>query len=346
MKKILVTGGAGFIGSHTVVELYKSGYEPIIIDDFSNSEKSVLKGIEAIIGREPKVYVLDCNDKLVMEEVFQQEKTIQGVIHFAASKAVGESVEKPLEYFHNNLGSLQVLMELMLQYNTAQLVFSSSCTVYGQPEKLPVTEQTPFLPAQSPYGATKQMCEEILRQTIAIGHKPLKTISLRYFNPVGAHPSAQIGELPRGVPGNLIPFITQSAAGLRPPLTIFGDDYNTPDGTCVRDFIHVVDLAKAHVKALELLEKTDQVSYYDVFNIGTGNGSTVLEAIQAFEEATGVKLKYKIGPRRAGDVEKIYAEVHKSREVLGWKTELSLRDAMSDAWRWQQKLTSDAKSVY
>ncbi|MDJ1482334.1 UDP-glucose 4-epimerase GalE [Cytophagaceae bacterium YF14B1] len=343
MKKILVTGGAGFIGSHTVVELYQSGYEPIIVDNFSNSEKSVLKGIEAIIGKAPKIYAVDCNDKLQMEEIFQQEKSIQGIIHFAAYKAVGESVEKPLEYFHNNLGSTQVLLELMLQYNTTQLVFSSSCTVYGQPEKLPVTEQTPFLPAQSPYGATKQMCEEILRQTVSIGHKSLKAISLRYFNPVGAHPSAQIGELPRGVPGNLVPFITQSAAGLRPPITVFGNDYNTPDGTCVRDFIHVVDLAKAHVKALQLLEKETSDSYYEVFNIGTGKGSTVLEAIHAFEEATGVKLQYKIGPRRSGDVEKIYAEVNKSSEVLNWHTELTLKEAMRDAWNWQKKLQSDAK---
>ncbi len=338
MKKIIVTGGAGFIGSHTVVELFGAGYEPIIVDNFSNSEKSMLDGLRNIIGKEVKTYAIDCTNEAALENLFQSEGEIAGAIHFAAYKAVGESVQKPLEYFQNNLGSTEVLMALMIRYQVPHLVFSSSCTVYGQPEMLPVTESTPFLPAQSPYGATKQMCEEMIRQTVSIGHKPLKAIALRYFNPVGAHPSAQIGELPRGVPSNLIPFITQSAAGLRPPITVFGNDYQTADGTCVRDFIHVVDLAKAHVKALQLLEKTPQESFYDVFNIGTGKGNTVLEAIQAFEQATSVKLQYAIGPRRAGDVEKIYAEVTKSTEVLGWKTELSLTDAMRDAWHWQQKL--------
>jgi len=338
MKKIIVTGGAGFIGSHTVVELHNAGYEPIIVDNFHNSQKSVLEGLKNITGKDIKTYAIDCNDRAAMQDMFTTEGQIAGAIHFAAFKAVGESVEKPLEYFGNNLGSTIVLMELMLQHNAPHLVFSSSCTVYGQPEKLPVTETSPILPAQSPYGSTKQMCEEIMRQTITGGLKPLKAIALRYFNPVGAHPSAQIGELPLGVPSNLVPFITQSAAGLRPPITVFGDDYNTPDGTCIRDYIHVVDLAKAHVKALELLEKTTETSFYDIFNIGTGQGNSVLEAIHAFEEATGVPLQYKVGPRRAGDIEQIYAEVTKSRDVLGWQSELSITDAMRDAWRWQQKL--------
>ncbi len=302
MKKIIVTGGAGFIGSHTVVELHEAGYEPIVVDNFHNSEKSVLEGLKRIIGKEVKSYAIDCADPAAMESLFASEGEISGAIHFAAYKAVGESVEKPLEYFRNNLDSTLVLMDAMLRYGAPHLVFSSSCTVYGQPEKLPVTETSPILPAQSPYGATKQICEEMMRQTIEIGRKPLRAIALRYFNPVGAHPSAEIGELPRGVPSNLIPFITQSAAGLRPPITIFGNDYNTPDGTCIRDFIHVVDLAKAHVKALELLEKQAEPAFYDIFNIGTGQGNTVLEAIKAFEEATGVPLQYKIGPRRAGDV--------------------------------------------
>jgi UDP-glucose 4-epimerase len=338
MKKIIVTGGAGFIGSHTVVELDKAGYEPIIVDNFSNSEKSVLNGLKNILGKDVKTYAVDCNDRAAMEQLFQAEGEVSGAIHFAAFKAVGESVQKPLDYFQNNLGSTIVLMDLMLKYGAPHLVFSSSCTVYGQPETLPVTETSPILPAQSPYGATKQMCEEIIRQTISTGKKPLKAILLRYFNPVGAHPSAEIGELPRGVPSNLIPFITQSAAGLRPPITVFGNDYNTPDGTAIRDYIHVVDLAKAHVKSLELLEKQSDTSFCDIFNLGTGQGNSVVEAIRAFEESTGVKAQYQFGPRRPGDVEQVYADVTKSRQELGWQTELSLADAMRDAWRWQQKL--------
>lgn len=338
MKKIIVTGGAGFIGSHTVVELDKAGYEPIIVDNFSNSEKSVLNGLKNILGKDVKTYAVDCNDRAAMEQLFQAEGEVSGAIHFAAFKAVGESVQKPLDYFQNNLGSTIVLMDLMLKYGAPHLVFSSSCTVYGQPETLPVTETSPILPAQSPYGATKQMCEEIIRQTISIGKKPLKAILLRYFNPVGAHPSAEIGELPRGVPSNLIPFITQSAAGLRPPITVFGNDYNTPDGTAIRDYIHVVDLAKAHVKSLALLEKQSDASFCDIFNLGTGQGNSVVEAIRAFEESTGVKAQYQFGPRRPGDVEQVYADVTKSRQELGWQTELSLADAMRDAWRWQQKL--------
>ena len=342
MPKIIVTGGAGFIGSHTVVELHHAGYEPIVVDNFSNSEEKMIHGIERIIGKSVTVHAIDCNDRAAMEEVFAAHTDIFGAIHFAASKAVGESVQKPVEYFENNLGSLLILMEMMLKHNSPHLVFSSSCTVYGQPEKLPVTETSPILPAQSPYGATKQMCEQIIGQTTAVG-KPLKAIALRYFNPVGAHPSAEIGELPRGVPSNLIPFITQSAAGLRPPITIFGHDYATPDGTCVRDYIHVVDLAKAHVKALALLEKQPETTFYDIFNLGTGRGNTVLEVLQAFETATGVKAAYQFGPRRAGDIEQVYADVTKSSEKLGWRTELSLEQALADAWRWQQKVGAAAR---
>jgi UDP-glucose 4-epimerase len=337
MEKIIVTGGAGFIGSHTVVELHEAGFTPIIVDDFSNSDRKVLDGLAAIMGSRPICYEVDCNDKAAFEEVFRKEGQVKGAIHFAAFKAVGESVQKPIQYFRNNLNSLVTLMDLMVKHGAPNLVFSSSCTVYGQPERLPVNEQSPILPAQSPYGSTKQLCEEIIKQTTSVG-QPLKAISLRYFNPIGAHPSANIGELPLGTPNNLIPFITQSAAGLRPPITVFGNDYNTPDGTCIRDYIHVVDLAKAHVKALQLLDRVSGATHYDVFNVGTGRGNTVLEVIKAFEAATGAKLDYKIGPRRPGDVEKIYAEVDKSRDGLGWQAELSLEQGLGDAWRWQQKL--------
>lgn len=325
-----------------MVELSAAGFEPVIVDNFSNSEEKVLEGLEKIMGKKPVCYPIDCNDYAALNDVFAREGQILGAIHFAAFKAVGESVQKPLAYYHNNLNSLLNLMQVMVAHQSPNLVFSSSCTVYGQPDTLPVSEQSPVLPAQSPYGSTKQLCEEIIQQTTSV-KQPLKAISLRYFNPIGAHPSGHIGELPLGVPSNLIPFITQSAAGLRPPVTIFGDDYNTSDGTCVRDYIHVVDLAKAHVKALQLLEQHQAGSYYDVFNIGTGRGQTVLEVIQAFEAATGTKLNYKIGPRRPGDVEKIYAEVNKSRDQLHWQTELSLQDALRDAWNWQQRLLAIAK---
>jgi UDP-glucose 4-epimerase len=341
MEKIIVTGGAGFIGSHTVVELHEAGFIPVIVDDFSNSDRKVLDGLAAIMGTRPACYDVDCNDHAAFEEVFRKEGPVKGAIHFAAFKAVGESVQKPIQYFRNNLNSLVTLMDLMVKHGAPNLVFSSSCTVYGQPERLPVNEQSPILPAQSPYGSTKQLCEEIIKQTTSVG-QPLKAISLRYFNPIGAHPSAHIGELPLGTPNNLIPFITQSAAGLRPPVAVFGNDYNTPDGTCVRDYIHVVDLAKAHVKALQLLDRVEGKTHYDVFNVGTGRGNTVLEVIKAFEAATSVKLDYKIGPRRPGDVEKIYAEVDKSRDGLGWKAELSLEQGLGDAWRWQQKLLQKA----
>lgn len=334
--KILVTGGAGFIGSHTVVALVEAGFEPVIVDDFSNSEPTVLDGIRKILGRDVTFYDADCNDADALNRIFDQE-SITGVIHFAAFKAVGESVQQPLKYYRNNLGSTMLLLDLMCQHQVHNLVFSSSCTVYGQPEHLPVTELTPRLPAQSPYGNTKAICEDIIRDT-AYAVAPLKALALRYFNPIGAHPSAEIGELPRGVPGNLVPFLTQTAAGKRASLTVFGDDYNTPDGTCVRDFIHVMDLAEAHVQALTLLNQTNEDASYDIFNIGTGHGASVLELIKTFESVNGVKLNYTLGPRREGDIEQIYADVTKANRDLGWQARRSLADALKDAWHWQQKL--------
>jgi UDP-glucose 4-epimerase len=335
--KILVTGGAGFIGSHTVVELYQSGFEPVIVDNFSNSEKKVLAGIEKIIGQTIRSYDADCNDSVALRKIFEAER-VQGVIHFAASKAVGESVEKPLMYYQNNIGSTLVMLDVMRQFGVHNFVFSSSCTVYGQPDVLPVTEETPRQEAASPYGNTKRICEDIIRDVVSskIG---FKAISLRYFNPIGAHESAEIGELPRGVPSNLVPYLTQAAAGLRKQLTVFGSDYNTPDGTCIRDFIHVVDLAKAHVKALTLLATTTDDNYYDVFNVGTGDGVSVLTLIQTFEEVNGLKLNYSIGPRRPGDIEQIYAQVDKATNVMGWKTQKTLAESLRDAWRWQQKIS-------
>ncbi|SDE25122.1 UDP-glucose 4-epimerase [Dyadobacter soli] len=334
--KILVTGGAGFIGSHTVVELHNAGFEPVIIDNLYNSNLNVLEGIKKITGKEFPFYEIDCNDADKVRALFEKEK-FDGVIHFAAYKAVGESVEKPLNYYENNLISLLVLLRAAQEFNVDKFVFSSSCTVYGQPEKLPVTESTPRLPANSPYGNTKAIAEDIIRDHVH--SKPgIKAISLRYFNPIGAHETSLIGELPNGVPSNLVPFITQTAAGLRKSLTVFGDDYNTPDGTCIRDFIHVVDLAKAHVKALDLLESQTDTNYYDVFNVGTGEGYTVLQLINTFEEVNGVKLNYTIGPRREGDVEQIYAQSDKVNNVMKWHAEKTMADALRDAWNWQLKL--------
>ncbi len=332
-KTILVTGGLGFIGSHTVVELIQSGYTPVILDDLSNSSLKVLDGIEEITRVRPIFYTKNVLDTLAVEQILK-EHNIDAVIHFAAFKAVGESVEKPLEYYHNNVGGLISLLNAMKKTGVQKLVFSSSCTVYGQPEKLPVTENSPVLKAESPYGNTKKMCEEILYDISKTGQD--KTISLRYFNPVGAHPSSIIGELPLGIPNNLVPFITQTTAGWREQLTVFGNDYNTPDGTCIRDYIHVVDLALAHVKALEYLDKTDL--NYDVFNIGTGKGSTVLEAIKAFEETTSQKLNFKIGNRRAGDIEKVWADCTKANTVLGWQAKFDIKQMMLDAWNWQKRL--------
>lgn len=333
-KNIIVTGGAGYIGSHTVVELIAQGFTPIIVDNFCNSEKSVLNGLEEITGEKISLFEGDCTDKPFMSNVFS-ETNPAGVIHFAAYKAVGESVEKPLDYYQNNVVSLLVLLEVMKEQNCQQLVFSSSCTVYGSPEKLPVTEESPTQKAVSPYGNTKQMAEDIIQDQVN-SKSGLNAIALRYFNPIGAHSTGLIGELPLGVPSNLVPFVTQTAAGLREELTIFGNDYNTPDGTNIRDYIHVVDLAKAHVKTFEYLHGKSE--FFDSINVGTGTGTSVLEIIETFEKVSKQKLNYKIGPPRAGDVEQIYASVDKSKEVLNWQTELSVEDALRDAWNWQLKL--------
>ena len=342
MPSILVTGGAGYIGSHTVVELFRADYKPVIIDNFSNSEKSVLKGIEVIIGETISLYTGDCNDEHFVNHVFESEPEISGCMHFAAYKAVGESIEKPVQYYKNNISSLLLCLSSMLNFNIKNLVFSSSCTVYGQPDDLPVTESSPVKKAESPYGNTKQICEEIIEDTVVASGK-IKAISLRYFNPVGAHPTSQIGELPIGTPNNLIPFLTQTVAGIREELIIFGDDYNTPDGTCVRDYIHVVDLAKAHVKALDYLENEKNDSLNLVFNVGTGNGHTVLDVIKTFELATGEKVNYRIGRRRPGDIEKVWANADKINKVLNWKAERSLKQALNDAWNWQKVLKSRGK---
>lgn len=332
---ILVTGGAGFIGSHTVVELVNAGHTPIIIDNFDNSEKSALQGIQNIIGEGVKCYEEDCRNQAAVEDIMKAEN-IDGVIHFAAYKAVGESVANPIKYYENNLTSTLTLLKAMRSQGVKNLVFSSSCTVYGEPDTIPVTEETPRKPATSPYGNTKAMCEDFLRDTITSG-EDMRLLSLRYFNPVGAHPSAEIGELPTGVPSNLVPFITQTAAGIRDKLTVFGDDYPTADGTNIRDFIHVVDLAKAHVAAFELLA-TKNEAYYDVFNVGTGEGNTVLQLITAFEKVNNLKLNYEIGSRRPGDVEKIYGDVTKAAKLMNWQTEKTLEDSMQDAWRWEKKV--------
>jgi UDP-glucose 4-epimerase len=335
--KILVTGGLGFIGSHTVVELHNAGFEPVIIDNLYNSNRDVLDGIKQITGKDFPFYEVDCNDVEKVRSVFEKEK-FDGVIHFAAYKAVGESVEKPLNYYENNLISLLILLRIMKEFEVNKFVFSSSCTVYGQPDFIPVTEHTPRKPAASPYGNTKAIAEDIIRDHVYA--KPgIKALSLRYFNPIGAHETALIGELPNGVPSNLVPFITQTAAGLRQSLTVFGNDYDTADGTCIRDFIHVVDLAKAHLKALLLLDEQHDENYYDVFNVGTGKGYSVLELINTFEEVNGVKLNYSIGPRREGDVEKIYAQSDKVNKIMKWTPEKTMADALRDAWNWQKKIT-------
>ncbi|MDO8970451.1 MAG: UDP-glucose 4-epimerase GalE, partial [Saprospiraceae bacterium] len=327
--------GAGFIGSHTVVSLAEAGFNPVIVDYFSNSEPRVLAGLQKILGREVPCHVLDCNNFPAIRQILRDEK-IEGVIHFAAFKAVGESMQEPLAYYRNNLGSLFTVLDAMLAEGVSNFIFSSSCTVYGEPDRSPVTEETPIKPATSVYGNTKQIGEEMLRDITAA--KTLKAISLRYFNPIGAHPSAHIGELPRGIPSNLVPFVTQTAAGLRPSLTIFGNDYPTPDGTCVRDYIHVMDLAEAHVAALEYSLNNSNSSSYNTFNVGSGNGNTVLELVKMFEAVSGKALPYSIGPRREGDVVAVWADAAKSAEMLGWKTKRSLRQALEDAWRWQQQL--------
>ncbi len=337
-QTILVTGGTGFIGSHTTVELQNAGYEVVIVDNLSNSNADVLDGIEKITGKRPAFERVDCCDLEAMDNVFRKYPKIEGVIHFAASKAVGESVEKPLLYYRNNILSLVNLLELMPKHGVKGIIFSSSCTVYGQPdpENLPVTEDAPIKPAESPYGNTKQINEEIIRDDINSG-APIKAILLRYFNPIGSHPSAYIGELPNGVPMNLIPYVTQTAIGIREKLSVFGNDYDTPDGTCIRDYIYVVDLAKAHVKAMERVLDTDS-DKLEVFNVGTGNGVSTKQIVDAFEKATGVKLNWQYAPRRAGDIEKVWANPEKANKVLGWKAETSLEDTLKSAWLWQQKL--------
>jgi UDP-glucose 4-epimerase len=332
MGKILVTGGTGFIGSHTVVELVKAGYEVVLVDDLSNSSIKILTQIETITGQKPEFVEMDLCDEVKVKELVSNYPDITGVIHFAAFKAVGESVQQPLKYYKNNFYSLINLIHAF--ESKIDLVFSSSCTVYGQPDQLPVTEDAPVKKAESPYGNTKQIAEEILTDTCAVSPQ-LKVISLRYFNPVGAHESALIGELPLGVPQNLVPFITQSAIGKRGAITVYGDDYNTPDGSAIRDYIHVVDLAKAHVAAIKRLEEAKAEKNYEVFNLGTGKGSSVLEIVHAFEESTGEKLNYSIGPRREGDVEQVWGDVTKSTELLGWKAELGIKDMMLSAWKWE-----------
>lgn len=335
--KILVTGGAGYIGSHTAVELQNAGYEVIIIDDLSNSTADSIDGIERITGKKPIFEKLDCNDLEGLKRLFEKYVGIQGIIHFAASKAVGESVQKPLLYYRNNLNSLINLLDLMPKYKIPNIVFSSSCTVYGEPDTNPIDESAPIKPAESPYGNTKQINEEIITDVVRAG-LPLKSIILRYFNPIGAHPTAEIGELPNGVPQNLVPYITQTAIGVREQLSIFGDDYNTPDGSCIRDFINVVDLAKAHVVAIDRMIENKSNDKVEIFNLGTGNGVSVLELVKTFEKVTGKKLNYKIVGRRQGDIEKIWADPVKANTILGWKAKENIEDTMLSAWNWQLKL--------
>ena len=340
-QTILVTGGTGFIGSHTTVELQNAGYKVVIVDNLSNSQANVVDGIEKITGIRPAFEQLDCCDLEAMDAVFAKYPDIEGIIHFAASKAVGESVEKPLLYYRNNFVSLINLLELMPKHNVKGIIFSSSCTVYGQPdpENLPVSESAPIKPAESPYGNTKQVNEEIIRDTINSG-SPIKAILLRYFNPIGSHPTAIIGEMPHAVPMNLIPYVTQTAMGIREPLKIFGNDYDTPDGTCIRDYSDGVDLAKAHVKAMERVLDTDNAAL-EVFNIGTGKGVSTKEIVDAFERATGVKLNWAFAPRRSGDIEKVWADPKKANEVLGWHAETNLDDTLRSAWNWQKKLREE-----
>lgn len=341
-ETILVTGGTGFIGSHTTVELIQNGYNVVIVDNLSNSNASVVDGIEKITGVRPEFEKVDCCDYAAMENVFEKHKGISGIIHFAASKAVGESVQKPLLYYRNNINSLINLLELMPKHGVKGIIFSSSCTVYGQPsaENLPVTEEAPMQKALSPYGNTKQVNEEIIQDYIHSG-APIKSIILRYFNPIGSHPSALIGELPNGVPMNLIPFVTQTAIGIRKELKIFGNDYNTPDGTCIRDYIDIMDLAKAHVKAMERILNENGTDPVEVFNIGTGNGLSTLQIVEGFEKAIGVKLNWHYAPRREGDIEKVWANPHKANTVLGWKASVDIEDTLRSAWKWQQKLRAD-----
>jgi UDP-glucose 4-epimerase len=334
--KILVTGGAGFIGSHTAVELIAAGHVPIIADNFSNSEKWIVDRIGKIAGEIPKTYAGNCEDTAFMENIFAAEKDIRGAIHFAAKKAVGESLEKPLTYYRNNLMSLITLIETMQKFGVQNLVFSSSATVYGDPETNPILETAQRKKANSPYGNTKSICEDIIEDAVN-GQKNISAVSLRYFNPIGAHPSGLIGELPIGAPNNLVPYLTQAAIGLREKLTVFGSDYPTADGSGIRDYIHVVDLAKAHIKTLEFLEKQN-APFYDVFNVGTGQGHSVLEIIRTFEKVNGTGVPFEIGPRRPGDIAACFADPGKIKDQLSWSTEKTLADALRDAWNWQKNI--------
>ena len=336
MQKVLVTGGLGYIGSHTVVELQNSGFEVVIIDNLSNSSLEVLDGIIEISGKTPLFEKIDLRQKSEVIQFFEKYQDISGIIHFAASKAVGESVENPLLYYENNLSTLIYLLQACNNYTIENFIFSSSCTVYGEPDKLPIDESAPIKKATSPYGNTKQISEEILNDSCKVSN--LKSIALRYFNPIGAHDSSKIGELPLGIPQNLVPFITQTAAGLRDQLSVFGDDYPTKDGSCIRDYIHVVDLAKAHVVALERLLKDRNSNQFETFNIGTGKGSSVLEVVHAFEKVTQQKLNYKIVNRREGDVISVYADTKKANDVLGWKAEKSMEESLLSSWNWEKKV--------
>ncbi len=339
MKKkatVLVSGGAGYIGSHTAVELIAAGYDVVIADNLSNSDRTAVEGVRTITGVDVPFVEVDCCDRAAFRKVFEAYD-FDSVIHFAASKAVGESVRMPLEYYRNNLTSFMNVIDLMREFGRSNIVFSSSCTVYGEPEKQPVTERTPRKPATSPYGNTKQMCEDILRDSIA-AYDGLKGIALRYFNPIGAHPSALIGEQPRGVPQNLVPYITQTAAGIRECLSVFGDDYPTPDGSCIRDYIDVVDLAKAHVAAIARMIEDRNAERYEIFNIGTGRGVSVLELVRRFEQVNGLKLRYKIAPRREGDIVAIWADPTRANEELGWHAERSLDETLAAAWAWERRV--------
>ena len=333
-KKVLLTGGAGYIGSHTAVELIQQGFEVILVDDLSRSELRIIEGVEKITNQRVSFRQGDCSNSAFLDSVFETNQ-IDSVIHFAAYKSVNESVQQPLLYYQNNVGSMTTLLKAMEKFHVNEIIFSSSCTVYGEPDRIPVNESAPFKKAESPYGATKQMCERILEDCIQ-ANKELRSVSLRYFNPVGAHPSAQIGELPIGTPSNLVPYVTQTAAGIRQKLTVFGNDYNTPDGSCMRDFIHVVDLAKAHVMALQKVVALENRN--EVFNLGTGIGVTVLDLVKRFIKTTGIPLNYEVGPRRAGDVEKIYADPAKAANLLGWRTQLSLEDSLLHAWQWEKQI--------
>jgi UDP-glucose 4-epimerase len=336
--KILVTGGLGFIGSHTVVELQNEGFEVVAIDNLSNSSIEVLNGIERITGKKPIFENIDLREKSSVQNLFKKHHDTDGLIHFAASKAVGESVENPLLYYENNINALVYVLQELTKLPQANFIFSSSCTVYGQAEKMPITENASVQPAISPYGNTKQIGEEIIQDVAKVTN--VNSILLRYFNPIGAHPSAEIGELPIGVPQNLVPYITQTGIGMRKELSVYGNDYPTPDGTCIRDYIHVVDLAKAHVIALQRLLNKQNVEKVETFNLGTGTGSSVLEVIQAFEKVSGQKLPYKIVDRREGDVIAAYANTDKANAVFGWKAKSSLEEALSSAWDWEQKIRS------